>query len=58
MSQDIDLNYLNDILVNRMKVKRQPVAITYCADAPPEGYEPVNVVACALVHLAESGRRV
>lgn len=58
MSVDIDLNYLNDILVNRMKVKRQPVAITYCADAPPEGYEPVNVVACALVHLAESGRRV
>ncbi len=28
MSGDIDLHYLNDILVNRMKVKRQPVAIT------------------------------
>lgn len=54
----VDLEYLNDILVNRMKVKRQPVAITYCPDAPPDGYEPVKVVACALVHLAEAGRRV
>jgi uncharacterized protein (DUF169 family) len=54
----VDLNYLNDILVNRLRVKRQPVAITYCADAAPEGYEPVGVVACAIVQLAESGRRV
>jgi uncharacterized protein (DUF169 family) len=54
----IDLNYLNDILVNRMRVKRQPVAITYCYDAPPEGYEPANVVACAIVKEAEAGRRV
>lgn len=54
----VDLHYLNDILVNRLKVKRQPVAITYCPDAPPEGYAPVGVVACALVRLAEEGQRV
>ena len=55
---DVDLNYLNDILVNKMRVKRQPVAVTYCADGPPEGYEPINVVACAIVRMAEEGRRI
>lgn len=57
-TQDIDLKYLNSILVDKMKVKRQPVAITYCADGPPPGYDPVDVVACAIVHKAEEGRRV
>ncbi|GAB4203901.1 MAG: DUF169 domain-containing protein [Roseiflexaceae bacterium] len=55
---DIDLHYLHTLLVDRMKVKRTPVAITYCADGPPPGYEPVNVVACAIVREAEQGRRV
>lgn len=54
----IDLHYLNQLLVERLKVKRPPVAITYCADQPPPGYESVNVVACAIVREAESGRRV
>jgi uncharacterized protein (DUF169 family) len=53
-----DLNYLNDILVNKMRVKRQPVAVTYCPDGPPAGYEPIDVVACAIVRMAEEGRRV
>lgn len=55
---EVDLKYLNTLLVERMKVKRRPVAITYCADAPPPGYEPANVVACAIVREAETGRRV
>lgn len=54
----VDLQYLNDILVNKMRVKRQPVAITYCADGPPPGYEPVDIVACAIVRTAEEGRRI
>ncbi|MEM7800019.1 MAG: DUF169 domain-containing protein [Chloroflexota bacterium] len=54
----VDLKYLNDILVNKMRVKRQPVAITFCADGPPAGYESASVVACAIVRLAEEGRAV
>lgn len=55
---DVDLRYLNQLLVERLKVKRRPVAVTYCADGPPPGYEPVNVVACAIVREAEEGRRI
>lgn len=55
---DVDLRYLNRLLVDKMRVKRRPVAITYGADGPPAGYEPVNVVACAIVNHAEQGRRV
>jgi len=57
-TNDIDLTYLNEILVKKMKVKRQPVAITYCKDGPPAGYEAVDVVACMVVRLAEEGRRI
>lgn len=56
--QDVDLRFLNTLLVERLKVKRRPVAITYCTDGPPDGYEPANVVACAIVREAESGRKV
>lgn len=56
--EPVDLKALNAILVNGLKVKRPPVAITYCPDEPPAGYEAADVVACALVRLAESGRRV
>lgn len=54
----LDLKYLNQLLVDRLKVKRRPVAITYCADGPPPGYEGASVVACAVVREAEAGRRV
>lgn len=57
-TREIDLQQLNDILVNKMKVKRQPVAITYCYDEIPEGYEPAQIVACAIVRAAEGGKRV
>jgi uncharacterized protein (DUF169 family) len=55
---NVDLKYLNQLLVERLKVKRRPVAVTYCTDGPPAGYEPVNIVACAIVREAEEGRRV
>jgi uncharacterized protein (DUF169 family) len=54
----IDLNYLNDILVNKLRVKRQPVAVSYISGEPPAGYEPANVVACQIVREAESGKRI
>jgi uncharacterized protein (DUF169 family) len=54
----VDLKYLHTLLVERMKVKRRPVAVTYCEDRPPPGYEPANVVACAIIRQAEAGRRV
>lgn len=57
-AETVDLKYLNSILVEKLRVKRQPVAITYCPEGPPPGYEPVDVVACAIVRLAEEGRCV
>lgn len=54
----VDPRELNRILVDVLKVKRQPVAITYCRDTVPPGYEPVQVVACGIVKEAESGKRV
>jgi uncharacterized protein (DUF169 family) len=57
-THDVDLHYLNTILVDRMHVKRQPVAITYCKEGAPAGYEPMNIVACAIVRQAEEGKRV
>lgn len=57
-AETVDLHYLNSILVERLRVKRRPVAITYVQGDPPAGYEPVHQVACAIVRLAEEGRRV
>jgi uncharacterized protein (DUF169 family) len=53
-----DLGYLNRLLVEKMRVKRRPVAVTYCREGPPPGYEPVNIVACGIVREAEQGRKV
>lgn len=54
----VDLRYLNHLLVEKMRVKRRPVAITYCPDGPPPGYEPVQIVACGIVREAEQGRKI
>ena len=54
----VDLKLLNRLLVDRLKVRRRPVAVTYCAGGPPPGYEPADVVACAIVREAENGRMV
>jgi uncharacterized protein (DUF169 family) len=55
---NVDLRHLNHLLVDRLKVKRRPIGITYCVDGPPPGYEVVDVMACAIVREAEGGRRV
>lgn len=54
----IDRALLYDILVNKMKLKRAPIAVTYCDTEPPAGYEPVKVPVCAILHQAEQGRSV
>lgn len=54
----LDLNYLHEIIVNKMKVERRPVAITYCEDVPPEGYERLYEPACALIKAAAAGSKV
>lgn len=53
-----DLKELNRLLVEKMRVKRRPVAITFCTDGPPDGYEAAAIVACSVVRAAEGGRRV
>lgn len=58
IAHEVDLTYLHHLLVDRLKVKRRPVAITYCSAGPPPGYEAESVVACSIVRQAESGRRV
>jgi len=58
MSEQPDLKYLNTLLLERFRVKRRPVAITYCKDGPPPGYEPVQIVACGIVRAAEQGRKI
>lgn len=54
----IDLSYLNDILTKKLRVKRQPVAISYISGPVPDAYEAASVVACKLVSEAEKGRCV
>lgn len=54
----VDRARLTDILVNKVKLKREPVAVTYCDGAAPPGYEAAKVPACAVVHQAELGRKV
>ncbi len=58
MSTVPDLKYLNRLLVEKLRVKRRPVAISYCSAGPPPGYEPVQVVACGIVREAEQGRKI
>ncbi len=45
-------------IVRKLSVARPPVAITFCTDGPPAGYEAADLPACALVLEAESGRRL
>lgn len=54
----IDRARLYDVLVNKMKLKREPVAVTYCDECAPAGYEPVRVPVCAILRQAEQGRCV
>lgn len=54
----VDRARLYDVLMNQMRLKREPVAVTYCADAPPLGYEPARVPVCSLLYHAEQGRKI
>jgi uncharacterized protein (DUF169 family) len=54
----VDLNYLHEVIVGKMKVEKRPVAITYCEDEPPSGYEPLLAPACTLIKEGAAGRRV
>ncbi len=54
----VDRARLLEILVDKVRLKRAPVAISYCESAPPEGYAPARVPVCAIVQRAEQGQRV
>ena len=54
----VDRARLYDILKNKMRLKREPVAITWCDGAPPAGYAPANIPVCAILHHAEQGHKV
>lgn len=54
----VDPKYLNHLLVDRLKVKRRPVALTYCDAGAPADYEAADIVACAIIREAEGGRKV
>jgi uncharacterized protein (DUF169 family) len=58
MTETVDLTYLNEILVKKLRVKRRPVAVSYITGEVPEGYQAADIVACALVREAEQGRRI
>jgi uncharacterized protein (DUF169 family) len=58
MPAPVDARRLHQLLVEKMRVKRTPIGITFCREAPPAGYEPAAVPACALIREAEKGRRV
>ena len=56
--KSVDRGVLYDLLKNKMRLKREPVMVTYCETEPPAGYAPVNVPPCGIVHRAEQGQRV
>jgi uncharacterized protein (DUF169 family) len=56
--QPVDRAVLYDILVNKIKLKREPVAVTYCEGEPPAGYAPARVPVCSILHHAEQGKKI
>ncbi|MBC8043746.1 MAG: DUF169 domain-containing protein [Rhizobacter sp.] len=55
--EKIDLQKLRAVMA-QFKLKHNAVAITYCKDEPPAGYEPIDDVPCAIVHHADTGKKV
>jgi uncharacterized protein (DUF169 family) len=55
--EKIDIAKLQSVM-KQFKLKHNAVAVTYCKDEIPEGYEPVNDVPCALIHHADLGKKV
>jgi uncharacterized protein (DUF169 family) len=56
--QPVDRAMLYDILANKIKLKREPVAVTYCEGEPPAGYAPARVPVCSILHHAEQGKKI
>jgi len=54
-----DIAKVNDVLVNKIKVRGNPVAISFIKDKPFEGYEPVQDCPCSIVRYAmDEGKSV
>lgn len=54
----LDRARLYDILMNKVRLRREPVAVTYCDGAPPPGYQPARVPVCSILRHAEQGRKL
>lgn len=54
----VDRARLYDLLMNQVRLKREPVAVTYCDSAPPPGYRPARVPVCSILHHAEQGKKI
>jgi uncharacterized protein (DUF169 family) len=54
----VDRTRLNEILMDKVKLKRPPVGISYLRTAPDASFAPARVPVCALLRQAEQGRRV
>jgi len=55
--EKIDIAKLQSVM-KQFKLKHNAVAVTYCKNEIPKGYEPVNDVPCALIHHADLGKKV
>jgi len=53
----IDIAKLQSVM-SQFKLKHNAVAVTYCRNEIPEGYEPMLDVPCALIHHADTGKKV
>ena len=54
-----DIKKVNDVLVNKIKVRGNPVAISFIKDKPFPGYEPVQDCPCAIIRYAmDAGKMV
>ncbi len=55
----VDISQVNDILINKIKVRGNPVAISFIKDKPFDGYEPVQDCPCSIIRYAmDDGRSV
>ncbi|RMF92168.1 MAG: hypothetical protein D6734_12870 [Candidatus Schekmanbacteria bacterium] len=55
----VDIAKINDILMNKIKVRGNPVAISFIKDKPFEGYEPIQDCPCSIIRYAmDEGKRV
>src|SRR3972149_10988816 len=54
-----DIKKVNDVLIKKVKVRGNPVAISFIKDKPPKGYEPVQDCPCSIVRYAmDEGKKV